>query len=247
MARKPKAATAAVTEAVPAVAAPFAAPAAVPNAVNVVELQRIVAATKAHPNYTFASLLNGVATLETLGLVEINRGITDPTNGNPACRAIFPGADDYLANIGATEAMSKSESPEVAATGAVATEAPKYVLDDNVPIPAIRRGGSLTPRVSPYPFDTMALNQSFHIAATPEVPTPSKKFASTVSSANARYSFEVKDANGNVVMEPKTTKDENGNPVQTMAPKLDYTKKFVIRNAAKDDARGPGARVFRVK
>jgi hypothetical protein len=248
MARKPKAATAAtpvVTEAPAAPVAAFGAP-AIPAGVNVAELQRIVAATKAHPNYTFASLLN-CASLETLGLIEINRGITDPQTGNPAVRALFPVADEYLANIGANEAMSKSESPVAAVAGATAVEAPRFELDDNVPIPAIKRGGSLTPRVSPYPFDTMNVGQSFHIAATEDVPNPSKKYASTVSSANARYSFEVKDAAGAVVYENKVSKDENGNPVTTSVPKLDYTKKFVIRSVDASDARGAGARVFRTK
>lgn len=57
-------------------------------------------------------------------------------------------------------------------------------FDDNVPVPAPRRGGRGS---GVYGFEFMNVGQSFYIAATADNPNPAKRIASTVSSATKRH------------------------------------------------------------
>lgn len=60
---------------------------------------------------------------------------------------------------------------------------PTVTFDDNIPVPAPRRGGKGS---GVYGFETMVVGQSFFIAATADNPNPAKRIASTVSSASKR-------------------------------------------------------------
>lgn len=109
--------------------------------------------------------------LVAAGLVEVNTQLAD-ANGAHASR-LTPAGVEFMA----------STAGQPAAEAAPAAVKPVFELDDNVPLPAtVRRGRS----ESIYPFETMGVNQSFHIAATAEKENPAREYASTISSATRR-------------------------------------------------------------
>ena len=126
-----------------------------------------------------------------------------------------------------------------------------FVLEDNVPMPKSGRGGR---KGDTYPFDKMAVNQSFFIAATAEKPNPAKAMASTVSSATARYAvgtgeFEtVKVKQYQVDGDGKRVRNEAGElivigEVEESREIMKQTRKFEVRAADEtEQGRGPGAR-----
>lgn len=135
-------------------------------------------------------------------LVECNVNMQDPPgSGRFAWRATALGANVYAAGYPdetAAPAVTPWSGSDGGATAETEPSAPKparkppspmpaVTFADAVPIPAIARGGVGRPG---YGFDRMAVGSSFFIAQTDENPNPAKRIASTVSSANERFSAE---------------------------------------------------------
>lgn len=138
-----------------------------------------------------------------------------------------------------------------------------FDIDDSVPMPDAhkKRGGK---RGSKYPFEKLEVGQSFHVPKSKDMPNPVSALASSLTGARRRYETPVKDAEGNQVFETvkvktyatdahgKRIKDKDGHFVvsgekEVSKPKTQQTRDFQVFEAAKDDPKGPGARVFRTK
>lgn len=204
-------------------------------AVDTATLSNIVAATVAGGFVYIAEAV--AAPLVAAGYVETNAEMKDES-GNIAARSTDAG--NALINGSQTApaaAQPASEAP------AASSGKPTFEIEDNVPLPTIKRGGI---GGTTYPFDALNVGQSFHVAASEDKPNPAKSLASTVSSATARYAVEAKDAAGNTIFETVEVKDEAGNVTGTeQRPKMVNTRVFSVRTVGKDDPKGPGARVWR--
>lgn len=172
---------------------------------NLVLLAQIVAATQANA-FVYVPDTES-APLVAAGLVEVNPAMADPS-GAKATRATQAGIE-----------RSATSAP----VAVPKTPMEPFVLEDAIPIPESKRGVRTE---SVYPFDKMAVGQSFFVAATAERPNPAKVLASTVSGATRRYAIE---------STTETMVTRKGNVV----PKLEYTRKFEIRSAE------GGARIWR--
>jgi hypothetical protein len=106
----------------------------------------------------------------TLGLVEIAAAMINPANANEvATRATAKGI----------EMINSASTPEV--------QAPvksKFEIEEGIPIPPAKRGGRIE---NLYPFESLAVGQSFFVPASEKKPDPAKSLASTVNSATARF------------------------------------------------------------
>lgn len=119
-------------------------------------------------------------------------------------------------------------------------------IEEGVALPSIARGRT---GETSYPFDKLPLNGSFHIAATPACPDPSKSVASSVSAANLKYSEEEKDSDGNVITETKRVRQGTGANKKFIMkdfPKRKPTRQFTVRSVGVDDPKGAGCRVWRI-
>jgi hypothetical protein len=130
------------------------------------------------------------------GLVETNGEIRD--GDKIAARATEKGI-----------ALNTTENPGTPA--AASTSA--FAIDDGITMPPSRGGRNR----SVYPFEQLAVGQSFHVPASEAKPNPAKSLASTVSSANKRNK---KDGGSNA--------------------------SFEVRSVDANDPRGAGARVWRI-
>lgn len=149
--------------------------------------------------FAFVGIDEG-AELVKEGLAETNAAVPNTPAGQIAARATQKGIDT----------VNASTAPTAPATDAAK---PSFVIEDNVAIPAVTGRGRIA---SVYPFDKLAVGQSFFVAK------PAKNLASTVSSANARYAVEVKDAAGNVL----TRVNRKGATV----PQTQQTRTFIVRS-----------------
>ncbi|MBL1375594.1 DUF7303 family protein, partial [Acinetobacter baumannii] len=116
------------------------------------------------------------------GLVEVNSEITDGV-GHIGARSTAQGAA-YLTQ---PKENIEMDAPQTAQT--LAPAASKFVIA-NVAIPTPKRGGGRKAGTQ-YPFDELEIGQSFFVPATEAKPEPVKSLASTVTSANERYSEEI--------------------------------------------------------
>lgn len=146
-------------------------------------LRSIVEATNAG-SFVYTSITDHTP-LITEGLVEINPALVDDA-GNIATRATQKGIDAQTQGKQEMSHHHDHKHEEVAATAAVASVTPAaFAIEDNVPVPtAIRRGGK---GGNVYPFEQLAVGQSFFVPASDAKPNPAKSLASTVSSATKRY------------------------------------------------------------
>lgn len=212
-----------------------------PTAIQKELLSTIVAATQSPEGFTYISEAKAKPLVDR-GLIELNAGLKND-DGHMAVRATAAGVDLIAGNVpeakdepDAVQAAPTTQAnpvPTQVAAQNVAATAPattSFAIDDDVPMAVLSRRG----RSTLYPFDALEVGQSFHVPATAERPNPAKSLASTVSSANKRYA---------VVVPGATRVDRNGNEV----PETEQTRRFRVVAAAPDDARGEGARVFRVK
>lgn len=112
----------------------------------------------------------------------------------------------------------------------------EFVIEDiPVDVPTLRRSGVS----AQYPFDSLAVGQSFFVPATSERPEPWKSMASTVGSATRRYAEEYNDESGNKAMRAIT----KGKNAGKLVPATRNTRVFAI---TKDEKNGvPGARIGR--
>jgi len=186
---------------------------------KVLGIASIVASSALEPFYTWVAK-DEAAELVAAGLIEVNDQLPDPKKkGNVAARPTEAGkakaAELQASGFGAP-----------AATSAPA-EKPTFDLQSDVAIPAIT-GRGRGPGESIYPFDKMAVGQSFFVAKE------SKKLASTVSSANARYSEPVLE-NGAPKMKL--------NRKQVSVPVTKFTKQFIVRGVTENGV--IGSRIWR--
>lgn len=186
-----------------------------------------------------------LCTITDLGQAQLNSMLAAPP--------VAPGQVPAAAPAAAPAAVA----PPVAAPATAAVVAPVAapVVAKGVPIPA---GGTFGSRSGSYPFDSMEIGDSFHIAVSAQNPKPWTKIAATVGNATKKSMVPanppqketvkkrqvVRDAEKNVI------KDANGKKVfETITVEQDVmvaTKKFIVRHAAANDALGAGARIFRV-
>lgn len=208
---------------------------AAPGALNMAILANVVAATRAG-SYVLATkdeMSAYVLPASDPALVEFNDTVSDPAN--PA-RIAFRATEAGIAAADAANAPAPATPPAAEEGAKVET----FTIDDNVPLPTIRRGGNLGGRVSKYPFDglgapvknvdgSLASAKSFFIAATAALPNPAKTLASTVSAASKKYA----------------RKGPDGQPIKDAEGNMTFERKFTIR-AVDEPGRGKGARVWRV-
>jgi hypothetical protein len=109
-----------------------------------------------------------VAKLVKDGLAETNAEIRD--GDKIAARATEKGIELSNENQGGGNAGTDTTTPSA------------FGLIDGAELPAGRGGRNR----SIYPFDSMAVGQSFFVPATTDKPNPAKSLASTVASANKR-------------------------------------------------------------
>ena len=170
------------------------------------------------------------APLVEAGLVEINTAMTNEA-GEVATRATQKGIDSLQPNgDNNSEASEASANSETAATETGKTQKVKtmFKIEDSIPVPTISgrgRGGNV------YPFDELAVGQSFFVPNSEDKPNAAKSLASTVSSATARYAVPSEDG---------ATKTNKAGEV---VPIMVETRKFVVRSVEEDGVKG--ARVWR--
>jgi hypothetical protein len=129
-----------------------------------------------------------------------------------------------------------------------------FEIDDDVTIGARQR--NLT-RPAKYPFDRLEVGQSFHVAATSEMPKPASTLAGAVTNANKNYSYDHEsetevvirsifetDSEGKRIRSPDGRFNKIGEHEVVMPVRVPI-RHFTIRSVGEDDKRGPGARVFR--
>jgi hypothetical protein len=179
------------------------------------------------------------------GLAEVNPEMTRE-DGWIATRATEKGMQK-VNETNSNAAAPADTASNVAPVAPAATPAakPVFQIAKGIAVPAIQRGGGRVTGHTIYPFDSMDVNDSFFVPNSEDKPNAAKSLASTVSSANARYSEEVKDENGNV----KTRVNRKGATV----PETRQIREFAIRarTAEQEKAAGfdhgqAGARIWRV-
>lgn len=203
-----------------------------------------------------SALLAAIASGEVTRITEAQAASLDASHFQVNTADVVDGAALVrLTDAGIAAAGSQSNAAP-ASTGGIE-------IDDDVPMPDTARRA---PRETVYPFDKLEVGQSFHVAKTADNPDPATRLSSSVSGAHVRYSPIIKDEAGNPVMEEyqspvyKRTEDgkgyvkgEDGKRVvermetKTREKRGEPTKQFRIVSVGKDDKRGEGARVFRVK
>lgn len=144
------------------------------------------------------------APLVSAGLAEQN-----PDMKNDAGELATRATADGIAAYPVADAGSQTEAP-----AAVPTSKPSFAIAE-VEMPASKRAGRSGS--ASYPFEHLAVGQSFFVPATTKRPNPAKQLGSTVTSANERFSEEVAG---------ETRTNRKGNTV----PVTRQLRKFEIRH-----------------
>ena len=113
-------------------------------------------------------------------LVEFNDAIKDSTDANKIAFRASPAGVAFANGNLQPAPQGGPNGPPVAS---------EFALDDGVAVPPLKRGGR--GGAKRYPFDTMAIGQSFHIPKTADNPKPSKRIASIVSLASKKLAPKV--------------------------------------------------------
>ena len=161
------------------------------------------------------------------GLVEINPAMVNEA-GEIATRATQAGIESLDSGAIVVDNATTEANSETAATGKTEKVKSMFKIENEVPVPAISgrgRGGNV------YPFDQLAVGQSFFVPNSESKPNAAKSLASTVSSAPARYAVASEDG--------ATKTNKKGEVVPVMVK----TRKFVVRSVEEDGVKG--ARVWR--
>lgn len=207
--------------------------------IDLAKLGEIVHATIAD-GFLYANA-DEIVPLVAAELVETNPAMLDES-GNVAARATTKGIEavnTIATNTDTNEAQARASA---------------FEIDDYVPNLTIKRGGR---GGEIYPFDSLEVNKSFHVPATPDKPDPAKSLASTVSSAAARYAVgtgtfeDVTVTDYQLDAEGKRVKGADGKFIKTgkhveNREVMKKTREFIVRSVGAEDPRGPGARVIRV-
>ena len=190
-----------------------------------------------------------IAPLVAAELVETNPAMLDES-GNVAARATAKGIEA----VNKTATNTDTNAAASAAVTEAQARASAFEIDDYVPNLTIKRGGR---GGEIYPFDSLEVNKSFHVPATPDKPDPAKSLASTVSSAAARYAVgtgtfeDVTVTDYQLDAEGKRVKGADGKFIKTgehveNREVMKKTREFIVRSVGAEDPRGPGARVIRI-
>lgn len=153
------------------------------------------------------------APLVSAGFAEQNPDMKNEA-GDLATRATAEGIAAYPV----ADAGSNAEAAAVSAP----LSKPSFAIAE-VEMPASRRAGRSGSAA--YPFEHLAVGQSFFVPATAKRPNPAKQLGSTVTSANERFSEEI---------EGETRTNRKGNIV----PVTKQVRKFEIRHVADGAAWG---------
>jgi hypothetical protein len=198
-------------------------------------LIQIVTATASEPGFMFAPNDKNLKALADAAMVEVNEA-TKNEAGHVAVRATA---------IAMTPVEPVAEVAEVNEPAEPATPSNGFKIVSTVPVPTdIRTRG----KSSTYPFDKLEVSQSFFIPGE----DAAKKFASTVSSATARfavpdptgktrekkslakYSGDVIDPESGMILHKagEPVLDENGAKTYNVetVPATINTREFVIRS-----------------
>ena len=193
------------------------------NAVAVIGLAEIVAAGANGmfvPESVYAPLVEA-------GLVEINPAMVNEA-GEIATRATQAGIESLDSGAIVADNATSEANSAIAETGKTEKVKSMFKIEDTIPVPTISgrgRGGNV------YPFELLAVGQSFFVANDESKPNAAKSLASTVSSATARYAVPAEDGS--------TKTNKKGEVVPVMVE----TRKFVVRSVEEDGVKG--ARVWR--
>ena len=161
------------------------------------------------------------------GLVEINPAMVNEA-GEIATRATQAGIESLDSGAIVVDNATTEANSETAATGKTEKVKTMFQIENGLPVPAIFGrgiGGNV------YPFEVLAVGQSFFVPNSESKPNAAKSLASTVSSATARYAVPAEDG--------ATKTNKKGEVV----PVLVETRKFVVRSVKENGVKG--ARVWR--
>lgn len=153
----------------------------------------------------------------------------------------------------AFQASSEGDAGQAAQRSSAASSS--FEIEQGIAIPnasTTRRG-----RSGGYPFETMEVNDSFHVPVSADNEKPAERLASSVSGARSKFAVKdgdkteevkvktykrgedgkyLKDAEGKRVIETETTETR---------PVMKVTRDFVVRAVDASDPKGEGARVWR--
>jgi len=154
-------------------------------------------------------------------LAEFNPDIRD---GNKiAIRLTDEGLKMDEAKTGDTATQMTTDSANTnPAAAPTAVPASGFAIIDNATLPGASRGGRNGPV---YPFDDLAVGQSFFVPATDDKPEPAKSIASTATSAAKRFATPVLNEDQSPVMEEYKVKGET-----KTRPKMNETRKFAVKS-----------------
>ena len=161
------------------------------------------------------------------GLVEINPAMVNEA-GEIATRATQAGIESLDSGAIVVDNANSEANSAIAETGKTEKVKTMFQIEENVPVPAISGRGR---GVKVYPFDQLAVGQSFFVANDESRPNAAKSLASTVCSATARYAVASEDG--------ATKTNKKGEVVPVMVE----TRKFVVRSVEENGVKG--ARVWR--
>lgn len=215
-------------------------------------------AMSSEPGY-FLATEKEASELISAGLIEQNRAIAE---GDKFATRLTPAGIEHMSKANVTNEPKNDSGaglpgPENTGnedSGNTGGSTAGFAIDDGISLPQARggKGGSV------YPFDALAVNQSFFVPETADMPNPAKTLASTVSSATARYAVPVEGETVDVKVKVYQTnaagekvKGADGKFIVTgdkmeTRPKMRETRKFTVRSVDETAAgRGKGARVWR--
>ena len=161
------------------------------------------------------------------GLVEINPAMVNEA-GEIATRATQAGIESLDSGAIVVGNATTEANSAIAETGKTEKVKSMFKIEDSIPVPTISGRGR---GVNVYPFDRLAVGQSFFVPNSEDKPNAAKSLASTVSSATARYAVPAEDGS--------TKTNKKGEVVPVMVK----TREFVVRSVEEDGVKG--ARVWR--
>ncbi len=241
------------------VAAP---PQAAPSNFNTELMARLVRGRQGNDAYFEYHPVQMVAALVSEGLVEQNDAMKDD-NGYLATRASDKGMQHFLA-------AGVPVAPTPVTERMPASSSSKFAIDDDIPLPDVKRNFGGATREPTYPFDALPAPvsgrppASFHVPVTAEMENPARAIGSAVSGQNRKWARPtgqkqfVEEFVYQTGADGKRMKQDGhyvkmidgfGNPVKRTV-EIDVTvqeREFTIRSVDANDPRGPGARVFRIK
>ena len=161
------------------------------------------------------------------GLVEINPAMVNEA-GEIATRATQACIESLGSGALVLDNATSEANSAIAETGKTEKVKSMFKIEDSIPVPTISGRGR---GVNVYPFDRLAVGQSFFVPNSEDKPNAAKSLASTVSSAAARYAVPAEDGS--------TKTNKKGEVVPVMVK----TRMFVVRRVEEDGVKG--ARVWR--